>query len=568
MQGKTAWRMEKSYVRVVLCAVLLCNYGMGYNRLKLRQAFKIKGSYLLDCLIYALPLCCFAASQESAEAALQAAEVYPDSKTIKTKQTFRFKRSRLESRFEESELDIEEGSRLVLLNMRMTHRSKDVIGPFSCGKDLSPPLDLESTGRSSEFRSKPNLAEVAIQPLDGDTYCIYSMLVGTPPFSFAKGMPHDSAAPPPTYLSLMEIQEIRPIERGILLMGLDQREDGALIYIDRQDLYEKREILKETLTLLEKPHSFLMNLQLPIELYEKRTLLERLTDRYCMAPFILEPASCKPDPVDKFIAAIIFGIGGLYTLTQQRLPLNSLLGETYQATYNDGTEVYGEQIAINPSISKHLVKGKQYTVTSTSILHTAFVAGVLSVGVKGKTFVQYEDGQEISFEVPEFQIKGFEKGDLTLSCVGKFTFKDLANRLSAEIRVGTEWKEVNSREMPIKLDSLLGRITRDEGTDEAVLYTIDGSWLEHICILNGEVVETVWDCHHCKPSFPTPVSQPLPSDFRFREDYIWLERERFDYADAWREKLEQRQGQNERLRLVNRPQRVISNRMKLLDQTP
>lgn len=40
------------------------------------------------------------------------------------------------------------------------------------------------------------------------------------------------------------------------------------------------------------------------------------------------------------------------------------------------------------------------------------------------------------------------------------------------------------------------------------------------------------------PLRPIGIPNPLPSDPRFREDLIWLKREKEDYAQTWKTRLE------------------------------
>ena len=49
------------------CGLVFCCFGAGWNRKKLREYFKIKGSLLKDIALYMMPLCCFASAQEYKE---------------------------------------------------------------------------------------------------------------------------------------------------------------------------------------------------------------------------------------------------------------------------------------------------------------------------------------------------------------------------------------------------------------------------------------------------------------------------------------------------------------------
>jgi hypothetical protein len=466
---------------------------------------------------------------------------------------------------------MEEGSRSVLVTYRMTLDKLQIPGPFMVKPPHDPVTYLKShysTYEHSHTNDKAqdkSVVEVALDPCDGTDPLIYSTKVGTPPFSFALGLPFSSNAPPPTYLSLRELQKERPKDKGLVLLGLDRIESGDLKLFDDKMLQSQREVLTDLMPLLSKSGGVKRALQMPIELYEPRTSLERLADRFSFAPTILSAAAKETDPVTRLIKTIAFAVGGVYPLTRQFLPLRSLLGETYQGKYFDGTTIEGEQVSINPPASRFFVKGKDFTCSGTSIVEGDFVEGVFGVSHSGTTLVTFDDAQSIAYELPNFHIEGFESADRVVRCVGEFKFEDTRNCLTAEIRVGKEWEECNPLRLPIKHDTLLGRIAKhvpaDTAHPEQTVTILTGSWLENLSTWDSPEV-VVWDCLVSLPSFPVPESVPLPSDYRYREDLIWLTRDRSDYAALWRSILEGRQDQNERLRKVSQSMRspVIRSR--------
>lgn len=549
-------------------ALWLCCFGMGYNRLKVRVASKIKGSYCTDCLVHALPICCLAVDQE-----IQQASKTSINRKSKSTTSFIIRGSRFEKTLEMSICSMEEGPRFTLPNFRMTHKDSKMIGPFLSQKNKGKHIDkpkapLGSTydRTSSDFKDKIKPFEVAIEPIDGNSFAVYSMTVGTPPFSFALGLPFDAYAPPPTYIPLVDIQQARPNERGLVLIGLDRLDSGFLKSFDSQAVALQQKAANEFLISCAKASPIVRSSNITMDMYEPRTTLQRLSDRFSFAPVMLAQAAKKFDPVERLVDVIGFAVGGLYPLTQQVLPLNSMLGETYQGVYNKDTSIYFEQVSSAPSTARFLVQGKGFSCDGFTIIETDYKKGSLMITLKGPTFVRFTDGQIISFEIPSFYIDGIERGERLIRCCGAFTVKDKANCLTAELRVGIDWEECNVREIAIKHDTLLGKLSKKSGADEEVLLTFDGSWLEKLFVVKKEDVEILWDSYNCLPCFPTAISQPLPSDSRYREDLIWLTRDRIDFATAWREKLENRQKQNSRMRQVNKAQRLVPSRSRCLKQ--
>ena len=64
---------------------------------------------------------------------------------------------------------------------------------------------------------------------------------------------------------------------------------------------------------------------------------------------------------------------------------------------------------------------------------------------------------------------------------------------------------------------------------------IEGSWLSQILI--GE--EEYWNMKKQKPERAKPVTNPLPFDWRFREDLIYLKYGDTKKAEVWKHKLEE-----------------------------
>lgn len=68
---------------------------------------------------------------------------------------------------------------------------------------------------------------------------------------------------------------------------------------------------------------------------------------------------------------------------------------------------------------------------------------------------------------------------------------------------------------------------------------IEGSWLREISF-DGQ---QYWEIDSKKVKLEPQIcsKNPLPSDWRFREDLIWLKLEKEGYADAWKKELEKMQ---------------------------
>lgn len=67
--------------------------------------------------------------------------------------------------------------------------------------------------------------------------------------------------------------------------------------------------------------------------------------------------------------------------------MNPILGETLQATYNDGTLVYAEQISHHPPISAYLIYGPKNQYIFSGYYCYEAKAGLNSVTVRTLNFL-------------------------------------------------------------------------------------------------------------------------------------------------------------------------------------
>jgi len=72
----------------------------------------------------------------------------------------------------------------------------------------------------------------------------------------------------------------------------------------------------------------------------------------------------------------------------------------------------------------------------------------------------------------------------------------------------------------------------------------EGNWTQNLLIGGREY----WSMQKMQAAKSLPVADPLPSDSRYREDLVWLKRGEVDYAQGWKEVLEEQQRVNRKLR--------------------
>jgi hypothetical protein len=89
-----------------------------------------------------------------------------------------------------------------------------------------------------------------------------------------------------------------------------------------------------------------------------------------------------------------------------------------------------------------------------------------------------------------------------------------------------------------------------KNANDEVVGIIEGSWLGYIDFTDTRTnkTERLWSIKDTIPNYPQPVSNPLPSDARFREDLIALEKGDLELAQQMKEKLEDKQRREKKLR--------------------
>jgi hypothetical protein len=132
-------------------------------------------------------------------------------------------------------------------------------------------------------------------------------------------------------------------------------------------------------------------------------------------------------------------MSGLYLCCSQFKPFNPILGETLQAKFSDGTEIYAEHTCHHPPITHfHLhPSDKSYEYWGYYEFTANMSANSLKSGLRGPNNIRFADGQHIKFKVPDFKLGGTVMGERTLEATGTVYFEDITNNFKAVIILST-----------------------------------------------------------------------------------------------------------------------------------
>lgn len=340
------------------------------------------------------------------------------------------------------------------------------------------------------------------------------------------------------------------------LLGMEKLPTGVLKLTDKEVARKQSGVLKEVIKsagakILEGKST--VSLSLPVRIFETRTNLERIVDLFLYAPTFLNAAAEQQNPVERLKFVIAFAVAGIHHGIGQLKPFNPILGETYQAQLNDGTEVACEHTSHHPPISNYQLVGKNYTITGHVLWGASFSmkSNALIQTTKGPVRITFADGTIITFILPQIHCGGFLWGERTIELAGSMIFDDPKHHLSCDLRFNPDKKEGMSGiflTSKTPADSIRGHIINTETTQQ--LFQVSGSWLDELVIED----KLYWKMneHASGHIVRIPENKLLPSDSRFREDLRFLAKNDLQLAQEWKLKLEVLQRSDRSLRAEGR----------------
>lgn len=322
--------------------------------------------------------------------------------------------------------------------------------------------------------------------------------------------------------------------------------------------------------------SGVVSLSLPIRIFEPRSMLERYIDWWSFAPVLLKKAGSLTDKFEAFKYAICFTLSGLFSSSGQLKPFNPLLGETFQAKFEDGSNIYVEHTSHIPPVSNYLIEDidglyKLYGYCDISVegAMKVLLNNYMYCVPKGKCCIYLKNtNQTIVYQNPKVVLGGMIYGKRYAYWDGHMKFEDRENNLKAIIWFNFTHPNLKNR----RIHDIYGEIFKYDFSKEKkkdfyepklsksgmpdpkdVISTISGSWLEYL-IFDNKILYTISDS---VPSKVIPVENPIPSDPRYREDLIWLKKSVLaneskasfeEFAQQWKVALEVQQRYDRSLR--------------------
>ena len=401
------------------------------------------------------------------------------------------------------------------------------------------------------------------KPRDGSDPQIYSRIVGVPPYSFiTTNTAYDHNSPPPTYLSPTELMSCTKTQKEQFMAGFVIPPEGGLLCVDKEILKRQSGVISDMVKQMVTKFS-IERISLPVRIFEARSTCERIVDLWRFAPYYLTNAANSKEKLDRFKQVIAFAVSGMYCSAQQLKPFNPLLGETLEGHFADGTKVLVEHTSHHPPMTHFFVQGPSasYKMYGHYIYRVRMSGNTLDGQQEGPNIVEFPSGQKIVFRYPKIKIHGMLFGKRMIYPSGTMTFEDEQSRLRALVvfNFGKKRGLFGSRKKGTKIDDFEGIIyyakrgSKQPKVSQVKQLTdvdmpvgqISGSWLRTLKISGT----TFWDIDRVQPCTLAYEENPLPSDWRFREDLIWLRRGNMETSQEWKVRLEVEQRRDEAMRV-------------------
>ncbi|RLN90339.1 hypothetical protein BBJ28_00013208 [Nothophytophthora sp. Chile5] len=350
------------------------------------------------------------------------------------------------------------------------------------------------------------------------------------------------------------------------MRGMTPVPSGGLKLIDKEVAKKQGGVLKDVIKsagakILEGKSA--VSLSLPVRIFEPRTSLERVVDLMLFAPTFLNKAHAQTDALERFKYVMTFAVAGLQHSVGQMKPFNPILGETFQSTLNDGTDVSCEHTSHHPPISNFQLTGDKYSIAGFVLWHAtvSLKSNALLNTNKGPvrvSFPEVADGlpaTTITYNLPYLQIGGMMWGDRTVDIMGQMLFEDKRNHLQCELRLNPDEKKsmggmFSSSKTPT--DFVRGVILDTSVSPPRELCEVSGSWLHELRFGDSQAPYWSFDKHHSGYMVPFPEDKILASDSRYREDLHYLAAGDMDEAQEWKVRLEILQRADRKARLEGR----------------
>lgn len=160
----------------------------------------------------------------------------------------------------------------------------------------------------------------------------------------------------------------------------------------------------------------IMNISLPVMIFDKRSLLQVFAYEMRGAPFFLQKAFYSKEPIQRLKWIMSFFLSQLSISTIQAKPFSPIIGETYQSKIGD-LNIYIEQTVSKPPTYNFYCFDDNARYKYYGYVATTASTGANSVKAKklGKVCLDFSDGTKYQLYYPQVSVKGTTMGTKTFN---------------------------------------------------------------------------------------------------------------------------------------------------------
>jgi len=308
----------------------------------------------------------------------------------------------------------------------------------------------------------------------------------------------------------------------------------------------------------------IMNISLPINIFDVRSHLEVFAYQNSYAKAFLEKAGKVRDPLERLKLTTTFAMTTVHMAVAQLKPFNPILGETFQSKIND-CQFYLEQTSHHPPIFNFYIIGENFKIYGYNESEVSTGANSVKAIYKGKFTVEYKDGVKHEISFPMFKLSGTLMRERKLKYKETMMVADRKNDLIASIDMEPDdrgfFSKVFSKGNAYP-DYFRGLVTKISNNAKYVKENNNFSVIDVkknvICPIEGEFStyikfgnDVYWEYskYLCPPM--KRMKYTLPSDSTFREDILFLKLKDEILSQKWKVLLEELQRNDRKLREEN-----------------
>ncbi|KAJ9461385.1 Oxysterol-binding protein 9 [Diplonema papillatum] len=331
----------------------------------------------------------------------------------------------------------------------------------------------------------------------------------------------------------------------------------------------------------------LVSIAMPVTMSEPASFLERTTRGWVTMPHYIKKIAEQETELEKMKFAVAMVVSGLHRNLSCKKPFNPVLGETFEASFSDGSgHIFSEQTSHHPPVSAWEAKAADgsWRYTGTARWSGYFAGNSVKGGQQGTNTLEFSSGYRVQWHLPNIQVSGVLSGNRVLDHVGVVEMTDNSvPPLKCSIAFGDQrsflkWTADGGKWLAgaltggwlgggapaaastpeekkvLAADEIAGEIyiaAASGNGEKMVLSKCSGSWLNGVDFSDsGKAKKRYWDRQKTIAvaiDTATP-SKPLATDCRLRKDLVLLADGAVDSAQEAKENIENEQRRLAKLR--------------------